>query len=60
MPCPCSSPPPSAAPPSDAPLCEGVVYRVCDTSLIIAVDEVPEEGMDQPLRMEKLANEVGA
>lgn len=36
----------------------GVVYRARDTSLVIAVDDVPEEGMDQPLRIEKLANEV--
>lgn len=35
-----------------------MVYRVKDTSLVIAVDDVPEEGMDQPLRLEKLANEV--
>lgn len=29
-----------------------------DTAIIIAVDEPPEEGLDQPLRLEKLANEV--
>lgn len=36
----------------------GVVYRVRDTSVVVAVDDVPEEGLDQPLRLEKLANEV--
>ena len=38
--------------------CAGVVYRLKDTSVVVAVDDVPEEGLDQPLRMEKLANEV--
>lgn len=33
--------------------------RVRDTSIIVAVDEPPEEGLEQPLRLEKLANEVG-
>lgn len=42
-----------------APLCSGVVYRVRDSAIIVAVDESPEEGLDQPLRLEKLANEVG-
>ncbi len=36
----------------------GVVYRCKDNALVVAVDEVPDEGMDQPLRLEKLANEV--
>jgi hypothetical protein len=34
------------------------VYRLKDTCVIVAVDEVPEEGLDQPLRLEQLANEV--
>ena len=34
------------------------MYRLKDTSVIVAVDDMPEEGLDQPLRMEKLANEV--
>lgn len=36
----------------------GVVYRIKENSLIVAVEEAPEEGLDQPLRLEKLANEV--
>jgi hypothetical protein len=31
---------------------------VRDTVLVVAVDEPPEEGLEQPLRLEKLANEV--
>lgn len=34
--------------------------RVRDTCIIVAVDEPPEEGLEQPLRLEKLANEVRA
>jgi hypothetical protein len=34
------------------------VCRVRDTCIIVAVDEPPEEGLEQPLRLEKLANEV--
>ncbi|WIA11524.1 hypothetical protein OEZ85_011635 [Tetradesmus obliquus] len=40
------------------PLCTGLVYRVRDASLVVAVDDPPEEGLEQPLRLEKLANEV--
>jgi hypothetical protein len=29
-----------------------------DNALIIAVDDPPEDGLDSPLRLEKLANEV--
>lgn len=32
--------------------------RVRDTCIVVAVDEPPEEGLEQPLRLEKLANEV--
>ncbi|KAL4856486.1 DNA-binding protein SMUBP-2 [Chlorella vulgaris] len=39
-------------------LAEGVVYRVKDAAITLAVDEVPEEGLDVPLRIEKMANEV--
>lgn len=42
------------------PLVTGVVYRVREGSLVVAVDEAPEDGMDQPLRLDKLANEVRA
>lgn len=41
-----------------SPCVAGVVYRVKDSSIVIAVDEAPEEGLEQPLRLEKLANEV--
>lgn len=34
--------------------------RVRDTSIVVAVDEPPEEGLEQPLRLEKLANEVSS
>jgi ATP-dependent RNA/DNA helicase IGHMBP2 len=40
------------------PLAQGVVYRLRDSAIVVAVDEPPEEGLDQPLRLEKLANEV--
>ncbi|GBG66020.1 hypothetical protein CBR_g55000 [Chara braunii] len=43
---------------STAALGEGVVYRVKDNAITVAMDDVPEEGLDAPLRMEKLANEV--
>lgn len=43
----------------NARMIAGVVYRMKDTSLVLAVEDVPEEGMDQPLRIEKLANEAG-
>jgi hypothetical protein len=33
---------------------------VRDTCIIVAVDEPPEEGLEQPLRLEKLANEVSS
>lgn len=38
--------------------CSLLHNRVRDTSIIVAVDEPPEEGLEQPLRLEKLANEV--
>lgn len=40
------------------PIVSGVVYRIREGSIIVAVDESPDEGLDQPLRMDKLANEV--
>lgn len=36
----------------------GVVYRLKETAVIIAVDDAPEDGLDQPLRLDKLANDV--
>ena len=32
--------------------------RVWDTSIVVAIEEMPDEGLDQPLRLDKLANEV--
>eukprot|EP00887_Chlorella_sp_A99_P002446 scaffold10.g2446.t1 len=53
---PSKSPADAAAGPA---LAEGVVYRVADSQIIVAVDELPEDGgLDVPLRLEKLANEV--
>ena len=40
------------------PPSSGVVFRVRDTAIIVAVEDAPEEGLDQPLRLDKLANEV--
>ncbi|KAG0596165.1 hypothetical protein M758_UG230200 [Ceratodon purpureus] len=37
---------------------QGTVYRIKDNSLVLAVDDPPEDGLDSPLRLEKLANEV--
>ena len=36
----------------------GLVYRVKEDCITVAVEEAPDEGLDQPLRLEKLANEV--
>lgn len=36
----------------------GVVYRLREAAVVIAVDEAPDDGLDQPLRLEKLANTV--
>jgi superfamily I DNA and/or RNA helicase len=40
------------------PLGQGVVYRLKDSSIIVAFDDVPEEGLNSTLRLEKMANEV--
>lgn len=40
------------------PLGQGVVYRIKDTSITVAFDDIPEEGLNSPLRLEKVANEV--
>ena len=34
--------------------------RVRDDAITVALEEMPEEGLDQPLRLDKLANEVAA
>ncbi|KAK9808936.1 hypothetical protein WJX72_006613 [[Myrmecia] bisecta] len=49
---------PNKASPSDPAIVGGVVYRVKEEVIIIAVEEAPDDGLDQPLRLEKLANEV--
>ncbi|KAI4341304.1 hypothetical protein MLD38_026040 [Melastoma candidum] len=37
---------------------QGVVYRLKDSSITVAFNDVPEEGLNSPLRLEKVANEV--
>ncbi|KAL3636695.1 hypothetical protein CASFOL_018994 [Castilleja foliolosa] len=39
------------------PLGQGVVYRIKDSSITVAFDDIPEEGLNSSLRLEKLANE---
>ncbi|XP_010558761.1 PREDICTED: DNA-binding protein SMUBP-2 isoform X2 [Tarenaya hassleriana] len=39
-------------------LAQGVVYRLKDSSITVAFDDIPEEGLSSPLRLEKVANEV--
>ena len=39
-------------------LCDGVVYRVRDTQVEIAVDELPDGSLEGTLRVERLANET--
>ncbi|XP_078153290.1 DNA-binding protein isoform X1 [Carex rostrata] len=43
---------------SAASLGQGVVYRLKDSSIVVAFDEIPEDGLNSPLRLEKVANEV--
>ncbi|KAK3035165.1 hypothetical protein RJ639_032838, partial [Escallonia herrerae] len=40
------------------PLGQGVVYRLKDSSITVAFEDIPEEGLNSPLRLEKMANEV--
>ncbi|XP_037443852.1 DNA-binding protein SMUBP-2-like isoform X1 [Triticum dicoccoides] len=37
---------------------QGVVYRLKDSSITVVFDDIPEDGLNSPLRLEKLANEV--
>ncbi|KAF4403481.1 hypothetical protein G4B88_008127 [Cannabis sativa] len=37
---------------------QGVVYRLKDSSITVAFDDIPEEGLNSSLRLEKVANEV--
>ncbi|KAL9241050.1 hypothetical protein vseg_015208 [Gypsophila vaccaria] len=46
------------ADPSSSPLGQGVVYRIKDSSLTVAFDDIPEDGLNNSLRLEKVANEV--
>lgn len=49
---------PNKADPGSASLGQGIVYRLKDSSITVAFDELPEDGLDSPLRLEKVANEV--
>ncbi|GJX00525.1 DNA-binding protein SMUBP-2 [Tanacetum coccineum] len=49
---------PNKADPGSPALGQGVVYRLKDSSITIAFDDIPEEGLNSPLRIEKLTNEV--
>ncbi|KAK9868471.1 hypothetical protein WJX84_007692 [Apatococcus fuscideae] len=48
---------PNKADPGAIALATGVVYRTRDDFIVIAVEADIDEGLDQPLRLEKLANE---
>ncbi|KAK4581579.1 hypothetical protein RGQ29_024970 [Quercus rubra] len=37
---------------------QGVVYRLKDSSITVAFDDIPEDGLNGSLRLEKVANEV--
>ncbi|CAL0310057.1 unnamed protein product [Lupinus luteus] len=37
---------------------QGVVYRLKDSSITVAFDDIPEDGLNSPLRLEKVANEI--
>ncbi len=50
---------PSKAASTGPSLAGGVIFRVKDDQIVVAVEDPPDEGLDQPLRLEKLANEVG-
>lgn len=39
-------------------LASGVVYRIREDALTVALEEAPPDALDQPLRVDKLANEV--
>ncbi|CAL9204999.1 unnamed protein product [Musa hybrid cultivar] len=49
---------PNKADSSSPLLGQGVVYRLKDSSIIVAFDDIPEDGLNGPLRLEKVANEV--
>ncbi|KAI5382292.1 hypothetical protein KIW84_UN0001 [Lathyrus oleraceus] len=37
---------------------QGVVYRLKDSSITAAFDDIPEDGLNNPLRLKKIANKV--
>ncbi|KAG8097542.1 hypothetical protein GUJ93_ZPchr0013g34843 [Zizania palustris] len=49
---------PNKADVASSALGQGVVYRLKDSSITVAFDDIPEDGLNSPLRLEKLANEV--
>lgn len=49
---------PNKADPGFPAIGQGVVYRLRDSSITVAFDDIPEDGLNSPLRLEKLANEV--
>lgn len=49
---------PNRADLGSAPLGQGVVYRLKDNSITVAFEDIPEDGLNSPLRLEKVANEV--
>ncbi|XP_074582927.1 uncharacterized protein LOC141839147 [Curcuma longa] len=49
---------PNKADSSSPLLGQGVVYRLKDSSIIVAFDDIPEDGLNSSLRLEKVANEV--
>ncbi|XP_021307071.1 DNA-binding protein SMUBP-2 isoform X2 [Sorghum bicolor] len=51
---------PNKADAGSASLGQGVVYRLKDSSITVAFDDIPEDGLNSPLRLEKLANEKEA
>ncbi|MQM06152.1 hypothetical protein Taro_038973 [Colocasia esculenta] len=49
---------PNKADSGSGSLGQGVVYRLKDTSITVVFDDIPEDGLNNPLRLEKVANEV--
>ncbi|CAM0875790.1 unnamed protein product [Alopecurus aequalis] len=49
---------PNKADVGSASLGQGVVYRLKDSSITVAFDDIPEDGLNSPLRLKKLTNEV--
>lgn len=48
----------SKAPTNGPALAHGVVFRVKDKAIVVACEQMPDDELSQPLRLEKLANEV--